>query len=101
MDQPIEIQVLRILCLGTHQGSVREIARSLLRSYPWRNALHQALWNALRAIPSENPEILRQLLPAQMTRLGFPDVEWEEIFAPHSLSKAEAIALMRRMVRGE
>ena len=100
MDQSIEIQVLRILCLGTLQGPVGEIAKSLLRGYLWRNSLHQALWNALCAIPSENPEILRQLLPAQMTRLGFPDVEWEEIFAPQSVSKEEAIALMRRMVRG-
>jgi len=101
MDQLIEIMVLRVLCLGTPQGSVKETGKSLLRDYHWQNALHQVLWNAICAIPSENPEILRQLLPAQLTRLGFPDVEWEELFAPHSISREEAISLMRRMVRGE
>jgi hypothetical protein len=101
MDQPIEIQVLHALCLGTRQGSVKEAGKSLLRDYRWHNALHQALWNSLCAIPSDDPEILRQLLPAQMTRLGFPDVEWEELFAPHSLAKEDAIDMMRRMIRGE
>lgn len=98
MDVPTEIMALRVICLGTPEGSVKEIGKSLLRDYHWSNALHQAIWNALYSLPSENPETLRQLLPARLTRLGFPDVEWEEFFAPHSLSKDEAIALMRRMV---
>jgi hypothetical protein len=100
MDQPSEIQVLRVLCLGTPQGSVKEIGVSLLRDYNWRNAAHKAFWDALCAVPSENPDVLRQLLPSQLTRLGFPDVEWEELFVPHALSKEKAIDLMLRMKSG-
>lgn len=99
MNDSIEFQVLRAVCLATVQGSLKEIAGDILREYHWHNALHQALWEALGAIPTENPEIFRQLLPAQMTRAGFPDVEWEVFFAPHTLSKEKAIALMRRMVK--
>jgi hypothetical protein len=98
MSEQIEIQVLRVLCLGTPQGSVKEAGKPLLRGYRWHNALHQAVCHALYNLPSENPEVLRQLLPAKLTRLGFPDVEWEKFFAPPSISKDEAIALIRRMV---
>jgi len=101
MEQQIELLTLRVLCLGTPQGSVKEIGRSLLRDYRWHNAFHEAVWNALYSLPSENPEVLRQLLPAKLTRLGFPDVEWEEFFAPHSLSQDEAMALMRRMAAAD
>ena len=101
MEQQIELMILRALCLGTPQGSVKEIARSLLRDYRWHNPFHEAVWNALYSLPSENPEVLRQLLPAKLTRLGFPDVEWEEFLAPHSLSKNQAIALMRSMAAAD
>lgn len=96
-DMDHEITALRVLCLGTPQGSVKEIARSLLAAYCWHNALHQAVWEALTSLTSENPELLRQLLPAKLTCLGFPDVEWGEFFAPHPLSKDKAIALLRCM----
>jgi hypothetical protein len=97
MDPQIEILALRVLCLGTSQGPVKAIGKTLLHDYHWHNALHKALWDAISGLPSDNPQILRQLLPAKLTRLGFPDIEWDEFFAPHSLSKDEAIALMRRM----
>lgn len=70
----------------------------LLRSYHWQAQLHQAIFDALSSIPSDDPAILRQLLPAKLTRMGFPDVEWDEFFTPLSLSRDKAIALVRRMV---
>lgn len=72
----------------------------LLRNYRWRVQLHQVIFNALASIPSDGPALLRQLLPAKLTRLGFPDVEWEEFFAPVSLSRDETIALVRRLEAG-
>ena len=73
---------------------------SLLRGYRWKSTLHHAIFNAIESIPSDNSEVLRQLLPAKLTRMGFPDVEWEELFAPPSMSGEEAIALARKMVGG-
>lgn len=94
----LERLVLRVLCLGTSQGSVKEAAVPLLRGYHWRVPLHEVIFNAVVAIPSDDPVVLRQLLPAKLTRMGFPDVEWEEFFAPHSLSLEEALLLVRRMI---
>jgi hypothetical protein len=99
-DLHLETLALRLLCAGTTEGAVREGLIPLLRGYTWQSALQRAIFNAIAAIPSDNPEILRQLLPAKLTRMGFPDVEWEELFAPLSMSGEEAVVLVRQLVAG-
>lgn len=96
----LEKLVLRLLCVGTAQGPVADALSPLLRDYEWESTLHRAIFNAIAAAPSDDPEILRQLLPAKLTRMGFPDVEWDEIFSPPSLTRVEAIALVRQMIAG-
>jgi hypothetical protein len=96
----VEKRALRLLCAGTSQGAVRDGLISLLRSYQWQSTLHQAIFKAVVSIPSDDPDLLRQLLPAKLTRMGFPDVEWEELFAPLSMSGEEAVALARQMIGG-
>lgn len=92
---------IQALCCGTLQGVVRETVMTLLFNYRWRVQLLQVIYQALSSIPSNDPAILRQLLPAKLTRLGFPDIEWEEFFAPLSLSQDETVAMVRRMAIGQ
>jgi hypothetical protein len=96
----LEKLILRLMCAGTTQGPVADVLPPLLRDYEWKSTLHRAIFNAIAAFPSDDPEVLRQLLPAKLTRMGFPDVEWEEIFAPPSLSRGEAMALVRQLLAG-
>jgi hypothetical protein len=99
-DFHLEKLALCFLCAGTLEGAVRDVLVPLLRAYQWQCSLHQALFDAIAAVPSEDPQLFRQLLPAKLTRMGFPDVEWEEFFAPPSVAKEEAIALIRQMLAG-
>lgn len=92
-----EFLVLRALCQGTKQGSVRDSGIQLLQSYTWREAVHQAIYNCLVHLASANLEQLRSLLPACLTRKGFPAVEWEALFEPHSLTRQDAERLMREL----
>jgi hypothetical protein len=92
-----ETLLIRALCCGTPQGSVKEEGRRLLRNYHWHDEQCHAVYDALMNLPAQNLEILRELLPSELTRRGFPDVEWEDIFAPHLLSRDEVIGLMRRI----
>jgi hypothetical protein len=92
--------ILRVLCLGTPQGHIKEVLAPLLVDYHWGSQLHQVIFSAVAAIPSDDPSVIRQLLPAKLTRMGFPDIEWEEFFAPHSLSSEESTALVQRTLRG-
>jgi hypothetical protein len=99
-DLHLEKLILRLLCSGTTQASVADTFQPLLREYQWKSTLHRAIFNAIAAFPSDDPEVLRQWLPAKLTRMGFPDVEWEEIFTPPSLSREEAIAMVRQLLAG-
>ncbi len=99
-DLNVEVFVLRLLCAGTSQGAVRDNVLPLLSRYPWNSTLHRAIFKAIVSIPSDDPILLRQLLPAKLTRLGFPDVEWEELFVPVSMTSEEAIASVRKLLAG-
>jgi hypothetical protein len=90
--------VLSALCQGTPQGQVRESARGILAHYRWREPLHQVVYQVLLAMPFDSPELARQQLPARLTRVGFPDVDVEDLFHPHSLSQAAAEELMHNLV---
>ena len=89
--------VLCALCQGTPEGSVQETAKLVLQNYCWREPLHQLVFNVLVSIPSESPEMIRNHLPARLTRTGFPDVPWEDFFKPHSLSRGEAEHLIEQL----
>ena len=96
----LETLALRLLCTGTSEAGVRSALVPLLQGYEWKSTLHRAIFDAITTIPSGDPQVLRQLLPAKLTRMGFPDVDWEEIFSPPSHSKDEAIAMVRQMLAG-
>ena len=99
-DLNLEKLVLRLLCAGTPQGAVSDLLIPPLRGYAWKSMLHRAIFDAVAAAPSNDPEFLRQFLPAKLTRMGFPDVEWDELFAPPSISSKEAISLVRQILAG-
>ena len=96
----LEKLALRLLCAGTSEGGALNALIPLLRGYAWQSTLHQVIFDAIAAAPSGDAEMLRRLLPAKLTRMGFPDVEWAEIFCPPSLSSEDGIALVRQMVAG-
>ena len=91
---------LRAMCTGTPQGSVLETARRLLRSYSWREPVHQAIFQAVESIPSDSPEDIRNRLLTRLTVRGFPDVDCADLFQPHCLSKEEAERLFWSLAGG-
>jgi hypothetical protein len=93
----VERKVLRALCQGSTEGPIREFGCAMLRQYHWRDPIHQIIFEALMSIPSEYPEIIRTELPTRLTRMGFPDLAWEDLFAPGPLSKAEAERLVKAL----
>jgi len=92
-----ERHLLRALCQGTFEGSVRASARALLAGYPWREPLHQVVFDAVLSIPSDSPELIQSELPARLTRRGFPDFNLDDLFRPQDLSKDEVEGLMREL----
>jgi hypothetical protein len=48
---------------------------------PLQDPKHRVVFEALTALPGRQPSALREQLPAQATRMGFPDVNWQNYFA--------------------
>jgi hypothetical protein len=93
--EEIELLVLRALCQGTPQGSLRAKAAKLLSGYAWREPIHQAMFSCLTPIAALDSNELRSSLYACLTRKGFPDVDLENFFEPQLLSRQEASKLIQ------
>jgi hypothetical protein len=52
-----------------------------LRAHHWQDPEHRVVFEALTLLPGRQASDLREQLPAQATRMGFPDVNWQNYFA--------------------
>jgi hypothetical protein len=76
----LERSVLRAICAAASDSGGLTIsdAKALLEKYIWRDPDTRVVFESLCALSSRlSPDQLREQLPAQATRLGFPDVDWE------------------------
>ncbi len=89
--------VLQAICQGTPEGSIRDTAQRLLADYRWREPSHRVIFEVLMSMPTGRPQLLRDQLATRITRRGFPDLDWEKMFAPHNLNRAEAERLMTEL----
>ena len=78
----LESKILRALCNESSPPATRPAILATLRSHPWQDPEHRVVFEALTALPARRPQDLREQLPAQATRMGFPDVNWQNYFAP-------------------
>ncbi len=69
----------------------------MLGSYRFQDPTHQIVFEALRQIPNDRPQVLRQQLPARVNNKGFPDLELEIFFQPHGLSASGVLELARAL----
>ena len=88
----LEQRVLLALCNG-HLSLSAELA-----SYKWHDAEHRIVFEALSKISTCDVATLRELLPAQATRMGFPDVDWAAYFTGGSNSGGDAESLIRELL---
>lgn len=89
----LERRLLRALCSASPKRSelreeddekTLEAILTALRRHQWQNPEHRVVFEALALLPGRSKKELREQLPAQATRMGFPDVDWDEYFAPRA-----------------
>lgn len=99
VDSTIELerQVLGAVCRGTREGSIKELATSLLARYCWRDPVHAAVFDIAMSFPASNPAALKEQLPARLTRRGFPDFDIAALFALPQPTHQEATGWMHRL----
>ncbi len=78
----LEREILRMLCDPHEQADAksREQAIVRLQAHSWHDAEHRIVFEAVAKLPGRDAAQLRRQLPAQATRMGFPDVPWDTYF---------------------
>jgi hypothetical protein len=79
----LERQILQEFCAGNISSSEAIEIRSRLAGYAWRDSDSRVVFEAfcrLRDASALTTTELQEQLPAQATRMGFPDVSWEKYF---------------------
>ncbi len=69
-----------------------------LSNHVWQDAEHRVVFEAIQRLSSSDPQLLREQLPAQTTRMGFPDVSWENYFVPAGKTDGDFDALVRDLL---
>jgi hypothetical protein len=89
-----ERQVLQSLCQG---GPESRANLNKLRSYRWSGPVHQVIFDLLAELQGADRELIGELLPARLTRRGFPDFDpgW---FQPQPLNGKEIALLIDRLL---
>jgi hypothetical protein len=89
----LELEILRILCDPQEQADVKSREQAVLRlqGHSWHDAEHRIVFDAIAKLPGRDGAELRRQLPAQATRMGFPDVHWETYFAGDTSHSATTV----------
>ena len=95
-----ERTVLRAMCVGALGRTVWREGMDLLAVYRFADNVHQLIFDTVREIHTGDPLILRELLPARLNNKGFPDLDLDTYFQPHTFPANQTIALIRALCAG-
>lgn len=91
----LELKVLRALCADPSAEQSRETVIRRLSTRAWESAEHRVVFEAIVRLSGRDSQRLREDLPAQTTRMGFPDVDWDIYFAPEEPPPNDFESLVR------
>jgi hypothetical protein len=94
----VERQLLRAIC--TCGGAREEILGTLdrLMDYTWLVPEHATVFQAIRRAVRLGYPSWRDILPAQATLMGFPDIEWSQYLATESDEAPSLSELATRLI---
>lgn len=76
----LERLFLRALCAGAINEVAWQAIRRTLADYVWREPDHAVVYEAIVRVRGRDSRNWREQLPAQTTRMGFPDLDWTIYF---------------------
>lgn len=94
----LERDTLCALCVRGSENARREAVMRDLSKHVWQDAEHRVVFEAIERLSSSDPQLLREQLPAQTTRMGFPDVNWENYFRAEGEAEGDFDTLVRELL---
>jgi hypothetical protein len=98
----LERQILRWLCAqgNAEVGALR--VRQKLEAYSWRDADNRVVFESLTRLASGlTPAQVGEQLPAQATRMGFPDVNWENYLGHNETSEHDIHEMLEQLLAAD
>src|ERR1700693_3701124 len=94
----LERETLCSLCIRASLNAQHPTAMRELSNHIWQDAEHRVVFEAIQRLSSSDPKLLREQLPAQTARMGFPDVSWENYFSPAEGEKQDFESLVHELL---
>ncbi len=94
----LERDTLRALCVRASANARHTTLMRDLSNHVWEDAEHRVVFEAIQRLSSSDPQLLQEQLPAQTTRMGFPDVNWENYFTPVGKAEGDFEKLVRELL---
>jgi hypothetical protein len=94
----LERRLLAALCASSLALEDRTDILGTLAYHNWINPDHRVIYEALRRSRHRDSATLREHISAEITRLGFPDIEIEPFFAPCTLTEIEIAGLANALL---
>lgn len=96
-----ERELLRFLANPAAPSRERRKLFVLLSAHAWLDSDHEILFEVIRELFTLNPQRIREHLPAQLARKGFPDVALQFLETAQALGAGAALPLARRILRSQ
>jgi len=93
----LECAILRAICAKVTAQDVWTETQLNLAHYVWRQPDHAVIYDAIVKVRSRDPMNWRSQLPAQTTRMGFPDLDWAAYLAPVEMPEGRISELIRTL----
>ena len=97
----VERTLLRALCAPPLSYPERDAILCRIAEYNWRSPDHRVIYEALRRSRQPSSDALREHIVAEITRLGFPDIDIAPYFVPSALSKTDVEKLISALLAAD
>jgi hypothetical protein len=94
----LERETLCALCIRGSANARQTTVMRELSNHVWQDAEHRVVFEAIQRLSSSDPKLLQEQLPAQATRMGFPDVSWDNYFAPQPGAEIDFVSLVGELL---
>lgn len=93
----LELALLRAFCSSKNVCAARDQIASVLPGYKWQDPENAIVYAALCKVSGRDSQPLREQLSAIATRMGFPDVAWEDYFVADAAAEQEILELLSKL----
>ena len=94
----LERETLCALCIRGSANARETTVMRELSNHVWQDGEHRVVFEAIQRLSSSDPKLLQEQLPAQATRMGFPDVSWDNYFAPQPEAEIDFVSLVGELL---